>query len=218
MGSKYKYPKDLSGYRVGRLVVTDSEPLHKNGRTYFECLCDCGNLKIVCRSHLFDNTTKSCGCLEKENREMQCNLRIKHGMTNERLYYIWSSMKARCLRESTKSYKNYGGRGIKLFEPWKEFENFKNWSLENGYKDDLTIDRIDVNGNYEPSNCKWSTHTEQARNKRNTVMISYKGQEKTIFEWSEITGISRDRIYDRLRKGWSVEDALERRLYDKRRI
>ena len=143
---------DLTGQRFGRLTVLERTELK------WLCKCDCGNKKIVAGGHLVSGDTKSCGCL-----------RIKHGMRNTRLYSIWHGMKERCYNTKHKFYKHYGGRGIKVCEEWKnDFQTFADWALSHGYADNLTIDRIDVNGNYEPSNCQWATNAEQQRNKRNS--------------------------------------------------
>ncbi len=118
-------------------------------------------------------------------------------------------MKARCNRKSSNKYKEYGGRGIKLCEEWQSFEPFYEWSLKNGYSDDLSIDRIDVNGNYEPDNCRWATNITQSNNKRDTKRYLYKGEPHTIRELSILSGKSYGLIDKRMRRGWSVEDAIE---------
>lgn len=134
----------------------------------------------------------------------------KHGMRHTRLYNIWRSMRQRCSNPKCINYHNYGGKGIKVCEEWqKDFSAFYKWATENGYKEGLTIDRKDVIGNYEPSNCRWSTYKEQANNKRNNRIIECKGISHTLGEWSEITGIKLATIWARLQKGWSVEKALE---------
>ena len=113
-----------------------------------------------------------------------------HLMTNTRMYSVWKTMRTRCNNPNHQDYKYYGGRGIKVCKEWDDFSKFYNWAMANGYSDDLTIDRIDVNKNYEPSNCRWVTMRNQCRNKRNTVYGIYKGERKPLIEISEITGIS----------------------------
>lgn len=124
------------------------------------------------------------------------------------LYNSWRGMKGRCNNKKNKRYSNYGGRGIVVCEEWNEFINFKEWALNNGYQPGLTIERIDVNGNYEPSNCCWATNKEQANNKTNNHFLSFDGETLTINQWAEKLNIQRGVIKDRLRWGWSVEDAL----------
>lgn len=134
---------------------------------------------------------------------------LKHGEANTRLHIIWKAIKQRCYNPNTKRYKHYGGRGVTMCEEWKNnFLAFYEWAMENGYNDSLTIDRIDVNGNYESSNCRWATYKEQANNKRNRKTFSHNGKKHTLAEWSEITGIKVQTIWARLKSGWSIEDAL----------
>ncbi|MBL5801289.1 hypothetical protein HV419_16580 [Bacillus sporothermodurans] len=131
-----------------------------------------------------------------------------HGMRWTRLYNIWSLMHSRCEDPNLDYYERYGGRGISVCDDWKQFEAFEDWAMNNGYEDGLSIDRIDVNGNYEPGNCKWSTNLEQSRNKRNSVYIPINGESRTIGEWAEISGLSYKTIQRRLRTGCKEEDLL----------
>lgn len=133
----------------------------------------------------------------------------KHGMSNTRLYHIWEGMKRRCKNPKAKNYKNYGGKGISICDEWdRSFEVFYEWAMANGYEDGLTLDRIDVNGNYEPSNCRWASWEEQENNRSNNKYIEYNGQTKTIAEWTRIFGKPRHIVYHRLKRGWSIEKAL----------
>lgn len=126
--------------------------------------------------------------------------RFKHGMIHTRLYSIWHCIKVRCYIKSCLSYKNYGGRGITVCDEWKkDFMSFYNWAINNGYKDDLTIDRIDVNGNYEPKNCRWATKKQQDNNKRTNHFVEYKGETKTIKQWADLTGICYSTLSKRVR-------------------
>lgn len=134
---------------------------------------------------------------------------LKHGMRHTRLYNIWRSMNQRCYNPNTLNFDRYGGRGIEVCEEWRySFITFRDWAVANGYSDELTIDRKEVNGNYEPSNCRWATVKEQANNKRNSRVIEFNGVSHTLGEWSTITGIRVATIWARLRNGWAVEDAL----------
>ena len=186
----------LKRKKFGLLKVIDFAYM-KNHRSYWLCRCECGNEKIVAARQLKSGQTKSCGCLHR-----------KHGQFGTRLYHIWNRMKDRCYNENHKSYKDYGGRGVVVCDEWNDFKCFEEWAITNGYDDDLTIDRIDVNGNYEPSNCKWSTKKEQANNKRNNHFVTCNGERRTITEWAEITGVTTQTIYKRLRRGWSPERAV----------
>ena len=200
--------EDLTGHRFGRLLVLGRAPSTK--RVKWNCQCDCGNKTTVETCSLKSGTTKSCGCLRREMARQKAKEHITHGFARTRLYYIWADMKRRCYAKEREGYKDYGGRGIRVCDEWKnDFTIFKDWAFENGYNDELTIDRIDVNGNYEPSNCRWATWKEQANNKRNKTAIEFDGETHSLKEWSEITGIGASTIQKRLSKrGWSVEDAL----------
>ena len=198
---------DLIGQRFNKLIVVEElglrkRPCGKNVKLW-KCLCDCGNYTVVDTSSLRRNHTKSCGCLT-----------LKHGLTKTRIHQIWASMRKRCHNPNTKQYKDYGGRGIGICAEWDDdengFVNFLSWAQDNGYSDNLTLDRIDVNGNYTPENCRWATKIEQARNTRYNKMITYKGETKCLKEWSEIIGINYGTLLSRLdRSKWSVEKAFE---------
>lgn len=144
---------------------------------------------------------------------------IKHGMSNTKLYERWDSMKSRCYVKNAGNYRRYGGRGITVCDEWKtSFEAFRDWALANGYADNLSLDRIDVNGNYEPSNCRWVTMTEQANNRSNNRLIEFKGVVLTLAEWCDILEIPFYVMHHRLERGWSVERAFttEVRKYDRK--
>lgn len=138
------------------------------------------------------------------------NPNYKHGLKNTRLFSIWSNMKTRCYNSNATHFKYYGNKGIKICEEWRDnFKNFYHWSMENGYSDDLTLDRIDVNGNYEPGNCRWATAKEQANNTTRNVIISINGESKTLMEWCEYYEINYKTVRDRLKRGWLIEKALK---------
>lgn len=174
--------------------------------TFVLCECDCGKVKKVRIEHLKSGHTKSCGCYQKKQTSKATRT---HGREPKRLYSIWSNMKTRCYNKNTECYRNYGGRGIKVCDEWKKFEVFRDWALSNGYSDDLTIDRIDNDGNYDPSNCRWATDDEQRNNTRRNHFLEYQGEKLTIKQWSVIVGISDKTIRDRInRYGWTTEEAL----------
>ena len=125
-----------------------------------------------------------------------------HGKSHTRLYKIWIGMKKRCYNPRSNAYERYGGRGIGIYQEWlNDFMSFYNWSMENGYNDNLSIDRIDVNGNYEPSNCRWATIDEQSSNKRDTVYYEMFGLNKPLTEWCKYAEIKYSRAYQRLKNG-----------------
>lgn len=137
------------------------------------------------------------------------NLNKIHGHKNDRLYNIWARMKQRCENPKLYGYKDYGGRGITVCAEWHEFTPFYDWAMTHGYKENLTIDRIDLNGNYEPSNCRWVTMKVQANNKRRNHLITLNGETHTISEWARITGINKSTIRNRIvLYGWNIEKAL----------
>lgn len=199
--------RKLIGKRFGRLTVIrkDYKPKGSSGyRYYWICKCDCGNIKSVRSDQLRENsTTISCGCYNKElSSKKLAEATRTHGMSSTKLYTMWRDMRHRCYSKKTDRYENYGGRGIEVCNDWNEkFESFMEWAFNNGYKEGLSIDRIDVNGNYEPSNCRFVTIKEQYRNKTNNVFVEYEGRKICIQELSEITGINAKRIYARYYRG-----------------
>lgn len=198
--------ENLISKRFGRLTVTGSTS--KNGHGYSVCKCDCGRETIVRNDGLKSGRIVSCGCYNMERAKRGENRRT-HGLHGTRLYRIWQAMINRCRNESSKCYRNYGGRGIAVCEEWgKSFQSFYDWAMSNGYADNLTIDRIDNNGNYEPNNCRWASYSEQSNNKRTNHLLEYNGEIHSITEWSAIVGISRKILNWRVNHGWSTEKAL----------
>lgn len=196
---------DLTGERFGRLTVLYSVDTTRNA-TLWHCRCDCGVEKNVTAGKLRSGNTRSCGCLR---RELLTESNRKHDMSHTRLYDIWQNMKRRCDDAKNPKYKNYGARGIKVCDEWYDSKVFFEWALANGYRDDLTIDRIDVNQGYSPQNCRWADKATQSLNRTDNRYLTYNGKTQTIKEWSDEFNIPYKVLYSRVsRYGWSVERAL----------
>lgn len=190
------------GMIFGRLTVVEYL-----GGSRWRCMCECGNETVVLSGDLTGNKTRSCGCLHAE--ELRARL-TTHGGRKERLYHIWINMKSRCYNSNDKEYKNYGGRGVTICNEWKDdFRTFREWSKANGYREDLTIDRIDVNGNYTPDNCRWVTMVVQANNSRRNVFLTHNGKTQTVAQWAREMGVNHRMLHKRLKRGWSVEKTLK---------
>ena len=202
--------KDITGTRYGRLVAIKCVGRTNNGNATWLCKCDCGNEAVISSYALRSGKTKSCGCIK---REQNLQMFAAHGESGNRtrLYRIWSGMKNRCYNAHSKNaYKKYGNRGITVCDEWRNsYTAFRDWAYQNGYRDDLTIDRIDNNGAYEPQNCRWVSTKKQNNNRRNNHYITFNGETKTMAEWTEIAGFGRSVIEHRLSRGWSVESALQ---------
>lgn len=196
---------DLTGKKFGRLTVIEmAAEKMKSGEAKWVCRCDCGTSRLVPSYRLRSGRTKSCGCLA---REQVASRNTKHGMFGTRIYRIWSGMMTRCTNENAINYADYGGRGIKVCDAWQQFENFYA-DMCDGYRDDLSLDRIDGDGDYRPDNCRWETATRQQRNRRNTVFIELNGRRQSLADWADETGIPAGTLSERLRRGWSAERAL----------
>ena len=178
---------DLTGQKFGRLTVIERAE-NKGKHLLWRCKCDCGEICLAAGTHLKSGSKQSCGCLLREHAKgLSKKVNVTHGLSESRIYRTYISMKQRCYNPNIKSYKDYGGRGITVCAEWlNDFSAFYEWAMANGYADDLTIDRKDVNGNYEPSNCRWATRKEQNNNKRNNKEITYKGETHTMAGWIEI--------------------------------
>ena len=192
------FKNDLTGQRFGRLTVLEFVPRTCKG-SYWKCKCDCGAERVIGASGLISGQTKSCGCLKVEAAKIiQSKFIKKHGKRGTRLYNIWFKIKQRCFNKNNPAFNDYGGRGIGVCEEWKnDFQSFYNWAMENGYNEGLSIDRIDNDGNYEPSNCRWTDNKTQCRNRRSNVIVEYKGKKMCLTEAAELSGISINTIYRR---------------------
>lgn len=205
--------KNIVGERFGRWTVINNVQSirRKNGRsdTAVLCKCDCGTERIIKKKELVHGSTKSCGCYRSDRMRSK---QTTHGMTNTRIFKIWDGMNGRCKR-NTHWNKNYAGRGITVCEEWRGkdgFRRFYDWSVENGYNDTLTIDRIDVNSGYSPENCRWVDMVVQGNNRRTNIRFEYNDVSKTISEWSRTVGINKNTLYSRIvERGWDIRRALE---------
>lgn len=209
---------DLTGQKFNRLTVMEYAGTAKDGHAKWRCKCDCGNEIIASGNALKRNNTKSCGCY---NREASANrivsLNTTHGGTHTKLFRVWGGMKNRCYNANAINYCDYGARGITICDEWlNDFGAFQQWAIANGYNENLSIDRIDNNGNYEPSNCRWATAKQQGNNRRSTRYYEYKGETHTTSEWAEMYSIPHLILQRRLHDGWDFEQALTAPRYAKR--
>lgn len=209
--------QSLIGQRFGRLVVIDKSDRTDGHTSWWVCKCDCGNIKEVRASCLKKGSTKSCGCLRREmGVEHGRKMLTHHGMYGTRLYIIWRGIKSRCNNKNAENYKYYGAKGVKICDEWdKDFISFVEWAMANGYKDNLTIDRIDVNGNYEPSNCRWISNDEQQRNRRNNRFVTIDGITKCVSEWARELGVSRLKIVRCVSNGICTSSEI---MIDRRKV
>lgn len=204
---------DLTNKKFGRLTVANIRNKNKNNEIIWLCKCECGNTLWVKSKNLTRSArpTRSCGCIKKELNKTRG---IKHNKRHTRLYGIWAGIKRRCYNPQEKMYKYYGGRGIKVCDEWlNDFEKFNEWAFANGYDEnakrgECTIDRINVDGDYEPSNCRWISMKAQNLNKGTNRVIELNGENKCLSEWLQITGVSSTSFYRRLNNGWSEQKAL----------
>ena len=205
--------EDLTGKRFGKLTVIKriEDTFDKAGRKYitWECQCDCGNITHTTTNNLHGKTT-SCGCYLKEIAGQQT---LKHGLRKSRLYTIYNGMKQRCNNPNIAEYKNYGGRGIKVCEEWNApdgLDTFAKWALSNGYQPNLTIERKNVNGNYEPSNCTWIPRSEHGKNTTKNVRIEYEGKVYILTDLAKVLGIDRRTLGRELKKNKSLDEIIAR--------
>lgn len=194
---------DLTGQRFGMLTVIERAGNTPSGSALWRCRCDCGNETVVRTAVLNNGHTTSCGCQKLQSR-------LRHGMNDTPLYSSWECMISRCYNPNNIGYDNYGGRGISVCDDWRnDFINFQNWAEENNYQEGLTIDRININGNYEPDNCRWATRLEQANNRRTCLYFEINGEVHSLKDWCRIMNLPYKTIQTRISKlGWSFEQAI----------
>jgi len=204
---KNTYKGDILGQKFGRWKVLFKKITTKQGVVMWECICECGTVKLVSAPSLQRGHSRSCGCLRKE---ILFKMSISHGGTSGRyhpLYKTWCNMRNRCYNEKDSSYKNYGARGIKVCDQWLGKEGFASFVKSMGCKPsgNVSLDRIDNNLGYSPENCRWATKIEQNNNRRDNVKIEFKGINETATFWSKKTGLPRKNILQRKRLGWPAE-------------
>ena len=200
------------GKKYGRLTVISEHGQGHHGEILWLCDCECGNRKTVPGSALRSGKTLSCGCLQAENARIMGLSHLgkespakTHGLSKTRIYKIWSGMIQRCNNPKREHYANYGGRGITVCAEWiNDFISFYVWSIENGYADNLTIDRIDNDGNYCPNNCRWSTAKKQCNNRSTCRFVEHNGKYQTVAQWGVEMGVSKYTLYNRLNRSKSI--------------
>lgn len=194
--------EDLTGKRLGKWQLLRFAGRDKYGRSCWHCRCNCGTEKVVEQARLkAGRSTKCRSCATSEAM-------LTHGEADTRLYAVWRSMIQRCEHPKNPCYDDYGGRGIRFCDEWRTFEVFRLWALFNGYKTGLTIERVNVDGGYDPSNCSWATNKEQQRNKRNNRLVEFQGRKVCVAEAAELSGLAYTTICNRLKRGWSDFEAL----------
>ena len=193
---------DLTGQSFHYWTVVNREGSTPAKKATWNCVCKCGTERIVVGSDLKNGASKSCSCHQKE---VVSAIQV-HGMRATKTYSVWSAMKARCQNPAVNNCDNYGGRGISVCSEWQDFVNFYDDMGE--CPEDYSIDRINNNGNYEASNCKWSSKKEQCNNKRNNRMLNFEGKTQTLKQWSEESGIAYDTLRKRINHGWNMAKAL----------
>lgn len=198
---------DLIGKQFSYLTVLAEYGCTNAGKVKWLCRCDCGKLTTAISSELRSNHKKSCGC---KRGEMIKDARTRHGLSQSNIRSKWKNMLRRCKNQNCAEYKNYGGRGISVAKEWDDLKTFAKWAYANGYQEgsSLTLDRIDVNGDYTPSNCRWVSMKVQGNNKRNNRVIKYKNQNYTLQQLADEFGINRTTLAYRLNHGMEVEAAL----------
>lgn len=188
----------IIGKKFGLLTVKSYHHSNKNGGTWWLCECDCGKEKVVYRGNLTSGDTISCGCYHKAHNS---EYGFKHGKSKDKMYKIWSGMVQRCTNPNASNYKRYGGRGITVCDEWRNNPKlFIDWAYSHGYKNGLTLDRIDNDSGYSPNNCRWITPKQQSENSRASKMITYNGITHNISDWSKILGVNRETLRYRISK------------------
>lgn len=193
---------DLTGNKYGRLTVVGLSPKKSGRKSFWVCKCLCGNEHLVRSDSLKSGNVQSCGCLKKEQDKDNLTKNHRHKESHTHLHNTWLRMKARVSNRNNKRYERYGGRGITMCDDWfNSYESFRDWAKANGYNENFTIERVDVNGNYEPNNCTWIPFAEQANNRTTTIWVEWEGRKQNIAQWAKELGFNRGTLYDRYHRG-----------------
>lgn len=229
MKRNYQKSQDLTGKKFGYWTVIKLGYIKqlywngkKNGKEYYWlCRCECGTEKEVLASSLLKGASKSCGCysFSDEVKAKRAEMNKTHGHSGTRLYKLWTNIKTRCYNSKRKGFYLYGGRGIKMCEEWKQdFMVFREWALTHGYdknaeRGECTIDRIDVNGDYSPNNCRFINMQEQTNNRRKTTFITYKGETKPMADWCRQYGLRVNTAHKRIKMGWDLDKVFNEPIH-----
>lgn len=201
--------------KFGRLTVLEiqrKETSAKSRRIYWKCRCDCGNLTVVRGDCLTSGNTTSCGCYNRDKKTALIDNRTK-----DKLYHVYYGMKQRCNNPNDKQFKHYGGRGIRISEEWNTYEAFRDWAILNGYEENhnLSIERIDVNGDYSPGNCKWIPANRQSCNTRKTIWLEYNGKTMCLNDWAKELNVNKNTLYHWIRdKGMTISEIIKSKCID----
>lgn len=196
-----EYLDSFIGKRQGQIVVLSHFKKGKNNANYFRCQCDCGRISEIRVNHFIHDNQTTCGRFHKK---------YENSIVGTKIYNTWNRMIDRCYNPKNHKYYRYGKRGISVCNDWlNNYDNFYTWCINNGYKEGLSLDRINNDGNYEPSNCRWTTRTQQQRNMCRNKMITYKGETRCLVEWCELLNIPYYNTSKRLFRNWSIERAFE---------
>ena len=205
---------DCAGVQYGRLTALRFVELTSEGARKWECVCTCGTTCIVRAAELTTGRTQSCGCLQRERAKAAGKKNVKHGMCYSPTHNSWSAMLQRCYNEKVIGYPNYGGRGVEVCDDWKDFNSFLRDMGERPSKA-YSLDRIDNNGNYEPSNCRWATSKEQCNNRRSQSYVTFNGRKQTVAQWAVELGMQDATLRHRLYRGWSIQQALTQKVEER---
>lgn len=195
-------PANLADQQFGDWTALE----YRSNPSRWLCRCKCGTEREVFSGNLMRGLSKGCGCNQKK---LQSERMKTHGEAKTKLYGVWCTMRNRCYNKNTKSYVDYGAKGVRVCDEWNtRYEFFRDWSLANGYKEGLEIDRIDYEGDYTPENCRWVTRKVNANNKRGNIYLTISGVTKTLPQWSEQYGVNKGTVRTRLKLGWPVDESL----------
>ena len=198
------YLDSIIGTRQGNLVVLSHFKKGKYNQNYFRCKCDCGRISEIRANHFFNDNQQTCGRFHKK---------YENSFIGNKIYDTWNRMIHRCYDTKHHKYYRYGARGISVCDDWRtDYDTFYNWAINNGYKNGLSLDRINNDGNYEPSNCRWATRKQQQRNICRNRLITYKGKTFCLAEWCELLNLNYGTINTRLHRNWSIEKAFETQI------